>query len=59
MTADEAIAAIGAVIGQSDPDPAVVAQTVTDLVAAVADLRTRVYASIVDGTLAAHGVTLP
>ncbi len=62
MNRGEALAAIAAALNVADPDtatPAQVADAVTDLVAAVADLRTHVYPSIVDGVLAAHNVHLP
>lgn len=54
-----ALAAIAAVLGAPNATPDVLAQTVVDLVASVADLRTRVYPALVDQTLAAHNVHLP
>jgi len=60
MNRGEALAAIAAALNlPADPSNDDVAAGVTNLVAAVADLRTRVYPSIVDGVLAAHGVNLP
>lgn len=60
MNRGEALAAIAEVLHlPEDATNDAVANGVTDLVAAVADLRTHVYPSIVDGVLAAHGVNLP
>lgn len=59
MTLTQAVAAIGAALNL--PDDASrddVVSAVNDVVAAIADIRTRVYPSIIDGVLAAHGVHL-
>jgi hypothetical protein len=60
MSPEFALATIASALNlPDDATPETTAGGVTDLVAAVADLRTRVYPSIVDGVLAAHGVNLP
>lgn len=60
MTSDAAaMLVIATVLGAPDATPEETAQTVFDLVAAVTDLRTKVYPALVDRCLAARNVHLP
>jgi len=59
MTRTEALAAIAETLGVPDGTPDEVAATATALVAAIADLRTRVYPALIDTALATHDVHLP